>query len=500
MPRGGIKRVRTGCHTCKIRKIKCDEARPECKRCTSTGRKCDGFSPVFHWKTYKASTTATVPSPSWGSCHTEEARALHFFQLGVAPWLSGPYPSSFWTHTLLQIGTHEPAIRHSVVAISLLYEDFIGNGRLMPQLRHNMTALRHYNAAIHELKDLTDTHLILLACLLFICIELMQGSESKALGHLEAGLRIIRATPGLRPWVRDTLLPLYQRQSILLLKFGRRDEVDALARPLHVDRDFSTLEDARVMTDELYLQIFQLAADGAEYRHGRLRHQPVHAVLTAKQHELQRVTHRFRDTVVPLGTHSSQSDDHRLMYLGSLVTLDLCQIGLMTAFETSELRFDQLLPYYRHIVAHMEEIGASMIRRNGGSPDRPVFQLETGYLTNILAVILKCRHLPTRLQAYSLLRQYGSARQGLWETDKMCSVCKRVIEIEHDIAWHGLETPMETGRWNEWPQKEARVCHIIQDYKPNLDAGESHSLYPLMLIMRGGQGQVYYLDGAITIG
>ncbi|VUC30116.1 unnamed protein product [Clonostachys rosea] len=500
MPRGGIKRLRTGCHTCKIRKVKCDEARPECKRCTRTGRKCDGFSPVLNWKTYTVSTPAAVLPPVQGVRHIEEARALHFFQLGVAPWLSGPYPASFWTHTILQIGTHEPAIRRSVVAISLLYEDFITKTSLMPQLRHNMTALRHYNAAIHELKDLTDVHLILLACLLFICIELMQGSETKALSHLEAGLRIIRATSGLRAWVREILLPLYQRQSILLLKFGRRDEVDALARPLISHKGFATLEHARAMTDELYLQIFQLTADGAEYRHGRLQHQPVHTQLIAKQNELQCVTRAFRDMVLPLERSYSLSDDHRLMYLGSLVTLELCQIGLLTAFETSEMRFDDLIRSYREIVAHMEEIGASMIRRNGGAPVQPVFQLETGYLTNILAVILKCRHLPTRLKAYSLLRQYGSTRQGLWETDKMCSICKRVIEIEHDIAWDGLELPLDTGRWNEWPQKELRVCHIIQDYKPNLDVGEGHSLYPLMLIMRDGEGRVYHLDEAVAIG
>ncbi|CAI6330555.1 unnamed protein product [Periconia digitata] len=33
-----------GCKTCKIRKIKCDESKPHCHRCTSTGRKCDGYA------------------------------------------------------------------------------------------------------------------------------------------------------------------------------------------------------------------------------------------------------------------------------------------------------------------------------------------------------------------------------------------------------------------------------------------------------------------------
>ncbi|SCB65994.1 unnamed protein product [Fusarium graminearum] len=36
---------RTGCRTCKIRKVRCDEQQPACDRCTSTARVCDGYAP-----------------------------------------------------------------------------------------------------------------------------------------------------------------------------------------------------------------------------------------------------------------------------------------------------------------------------------------------------------------------------------------------------------------------------------------------------------------------
>lgn len=36
-------KTRTGCLTCKIRRKKCGEEKPACLRCTSTGRKCDGY-------------------------------------------------------------------------------------------------------------------------------------------------------------------------------------------------------------------------------------------------------------------------------------------------------------------------------------------------------------------------------------------------------------------------------------------------------------------------
>lgn len=37
-------RAATGCLTCRIRKVKCDEAKPSCTKCISTGRTCDGYS------------------------------------------------------------------------------------------------------------------------------------------------------------------------------------------------------------------------------------------------------------------------------------------------------------------------------------------------------------------------------------------------------------------------------------------------------------------------
>lgn len=38
-------RTKTGCHTCRQRKKKCDEAKPECKNCTRGGHTCTGYGP-----------------------------------------------------------------------------------------------------------------------------------------------------------------------------------------------------------------------------------------------------------------------------------------------------------------------------------------------------------------------------------------------------------------------------------------------------------------------
>lgn len=42
------RKTKGGCRTCKIRKVKCDEGRPCCHRCQSTGRICEGYGICEH--------------------------------------------------------------------------------------------------------------------------------------------------------------------------------------------------------------------------------------------------------------------------------------------------------------------------------------------------------------------------------------------------------------------------------------------------------------------
>lgn len=117
MIKQGKIRVRTGCGTCKsvpasfpsarypeltgyrIRKVKCDETKPSCLRCTSTGRKCDGYAPAL-----QASALQLYRPGSSASAHDLrglEGRALQFFREVVGPVLSGHADTYFWNQLLV---------------------------------------------------------------------------------------------------------------------------------------------------------------------------------------------------------------------------------------------------------------------------------------------------------------------------------------------------------------------------------------------------------------
>ncbi|KAL2181552.1 uncharacterized protein P884DRAFT_288751 [Thermothelomyces heterothallicus CBS 202.75] len=104
--RKGSGKVPTGCITCKIRKVKCDEAKPFCMRCTETGRRCDGYLDAKTMAQRRRRSggpgTGIVGEPQaplalfhdWAS--SDERRAFHFFQHITAPCLSRSLDGPFW--------------------------------------------------------------------------------------------------------------------------------------------------------------------------------------------------------------------------------------------------------------------------------------------------------------------------------------------------------------------------------------------------------------------
>ncbi|KAJ5646185.1 hypothetical protein N7490_002557 [Penicillium lividum] len=64
-----ITRSRTGCHTCRRRRVKCDEDKPFCKTCVRLGLTCDGYGYIVR---YRFTRPTVVESSSQGSFNNIE--------------------------------------------------------------------------------------------------------------------------------------------------------------------------------------------------------------------------------------------------------------------------------------------------------------------------------------------------------------------------------------------------------------------------------------------
>ncbi|RYP05301.1 hypothetical protein DL764_003899 [Monosporascus ibericus] len=205
-------KVRTGCITW-IRKIKCDEKKPACVRCTSTGRRCDGYGgPVVHpnpspWAKAVDALGPTVRilrsvTADVVGTHAERwyfhrfcsaaARgfALHTTNLG-----------SFWSVLVPQVAHHDVAVKHAVVALGSAFHMHDRRLEKGDAQRLEVFVVTQYNEAIRSLRrhmasaSSEDMEITLVCCLMFAFLEIIRSNSEAALVHFAHGRRILDTLP-----------------------------------------------------------------------------------------------------------------------------------------------------------------------------------------------------------------------------------------------------------------------------------------------------------------
>lgn len=200
----------------RIRRIKCDEGKPSCTKCLSTGRVCDGYSLTIlvvdgpqQARLAKSSKTIAPPfSLPLGFLGTETER--NFFhtcrratEAGVALHICSR--TSFWTRLAPQLSHEYEAVRHAVVAVGAAYHlhkvaDIASIPRSTKE-RIEAFILEQYNRSICILhRDINrerfadDSTIVLICCLAYIYLESLRSNYSAAIRHLNNGIRIIEST------------------------------------------------------------------------------------------------------------------------------------------------------------------------------------------------------------------------------------------------------------------------------------------------------------------
>ncbi|KAG5788949.1 hypothetical protein H9Q69_011989 [Fusarium xylarioides] len=404
--------VKTGCRTCKARKIKCDEAKPSCKRCLSSRRVCGG---------YQGTTSLTCYRPNQLAARDQrEGRAFQFFTEMVGPVLSGPTDSYFWTHLVMQFSHFEPTMRHAVLSISSLYEEFARGSRITRQVCGSTFAVDHYNAAIKHVKSASDEKMILVLCVLFICIEYLQGDFDAALEHCRHGIMILNNSS--RPeWMCQYLVPIFRRLSITPFFFGggkppiRLPQLIGFETPMTLE--FSDAREAQTVIDDLLIRIMGCLINDLE------RALPPSATADAYAICGMRFKHKMARIYI---------QKHQLQ---------------------TEMWWDQHLDNFRDAVRLAEE--AFLLSTAPGYRRIPQssFSFEMSWLPMLFFIVLKCRDLKLRHVALSWMAQLALAKEGLFDVGTLYRVGRRLIELEHDITLDdtvGLESavmPLEGKRY-----------------------------------------------------
>lgn len=198
-------KVKTGCLTCKTRRIKCTEERPSCSRCLSSGRECayqsqpkaNVFTPANQQSTAPAGALLLAKPRDHRTSDPEELRAFQFFLEVTAPAAStyNPRTKAFFSDLIPQVAESESAVRHLVVAVAAKQESMSSSSD--NALTLSQVQAKHYFAGLNQLSRSTSNtseEVLLLASALFVVLGQFENPEDQTahcLLHFMAGMRIL---------------------------------------------------------------------------------------------------------------------------------------------------------------------------------------------------------------------------------------------------------------------------------------------------------------------
>ncbi|KAI5861543.1 hypothetical protein GGS23DRAFT_611541 [Durotheca rogersii] len=465
------KRSNTGCITCRIRRVKCDEAKPECRRCQAFKRVCDGYlseavaiprrrlahavrnlsvvGPVSRALSplvvaHASSSRASLPSsPSgWN-------RDLIFFDLfrhSTAPSTGTFSLSSFWYRQLLQLAHSEPAIWHAAVSIGALHQnlDLEFSGRTDGVLVR--TAMLHYGKAMELAKDLNSPSKVLALSIALISSANLLYLFSDISNHLIAGLRILREA-SLENLETPHLAEVLTRMDINAMTFSDSQSpypyADALSLRgvgdgmLRENEDILSYGQA---TSALFVLLRRLILLDESLAYGLYLPSEFHAHLHHDDTSIARLNIRFWHVFLRLAIRSS--------------------------FTGNETRWDAQLSY----MERMANLGAAIARllRERAAPS---LSLEPGVIASLFFLAHRCRHPVLRRRVLVTLQRI-KRQEGNWRSDVAAMVTEQIIRTE-DVAARALASASAGGGSDGgdkapiWPLDEASLVEAGFLYEPD---------------------------------
>lgn len=453
-------KVRTGCITCKIRKVKCDEGKPWCRRCTDTGRKCDGYRVSKELMSrpkklpflVKLSPTTDASALSGDLCGDEKLW-VHHFSHHAGPALSGPADRDFWSQMLPQLALREAPVRWAMLAFSASYcrteAMRTDNAPTIPQ----QISIQYYCKAITSLQRHInerggDIEVPLACCLLFCCLELLYVDRLRMLEQLQNGLKILDSMPSHDrdgPFIalfKQKLRQIFTRldgQSTLL---GKSASAAPNAIQTTASREaFADLFEAKEALDDLSSRSLNFVRHANDTAVPGSEWPTVSQSLAQSQLHEQLLIWRLRlDKTVSLGGDDRAAKLLQIQGIASFIYLSAC-------FQPSEMLYDAYWLEFSALIRMAESVLAES--------SLPSFSIEVNIVLPLYLTAYKCRDPQLRRKAIDLLQSFRG-REGMWDSMIHGRIARRIVEIEESGMLIANGGPVLT----QWPEEQFRVTEV----------------------------------------
>ena len=376
-PRGNLLRTKTGCLTCRIRRVKCDETKPLCVRCTKTGRQCDGYSstPISR----RELIARQFPDPNLTAF---ERKCFELFRLRTA--------KADWD-VVLQLSHIEPSIRHGVLALGSLHHEFEYDPA---------NSISAYHNAIQHTRTLNDPTKILAACVIFVCYENIMGNYGLAKMHLQNGLKIARQSRN-----EDTIFEILGRLDFQAMAFADLTTPYGYGTPglqdYKIPHSFINPKEARISMVDLQRWAMSIAE---AFKQGDHSSDLADARMVCQE--------RLRDWKASFDRSKTENWVPMPKLYWALATL-----AVGPGCEDKETAWDD-----HYSMMELLVLGSTPLARLKS------FSLEMGTTYPLYTVATKCRDPRLRRRAIDLMKT--PRREGIWYSPEAARIASRVTQIE----------------------------------------------------------------------
>lgn len=464
-------------HAYRIRKVKCDEGRPSCFKCTSTGRTCDGYGVWGGEKSANSYVSLTLrgcnillqPAPfSVLALNLEEWNRFEFFRRRSSKKIQGIFFSHFWDTLVFQVSLSEPAVLHALLALSSVQVAVtVGTHTCAPNLATVMPdkqeefTLRQYIKAIGHLqphlsaKHDSSIRVALVACVVFVCLDFFRGHNKSAQAHLLSGLKLLADSQGYSGVANecsnisnpsgdpfnDWIAEVFYRLHVQVGLFNQGYEFPRITlRPLVVEPqplNFRSMRQARNYLDQLMDRIIHLRQLGLQDPDSIFPEMVERQMWIRAELESWHVA--FKTSKANLLSEMPIRGEFayhilNMYYLMGKVMAHTC------IWPTCEGIYDLHGDDFACIIA----IGVNLRKRTIpatrtliGEDDQGIAKAigDIGWIPPLYYTAIKCRVHRIRLQAIRLLDS-APHKELIWDAEILGAVAQKVMEIEERGFYH----------------------------------------------------------------
>ncbi|KPM40259.1 hypothetical protein AK830_g6263 [Neonectria ditissima] len=465
----------TGCVTCRIRRVKCDEAKPSCQRCLNSKRQCDGYLPddstvtrrqlveaVRQLSVVGPVSTALAQYPHHGhgrsSSSSPSPTGLSLFDVFrklTAPSTASFMPSNFWTGELLQLAHSEPAVWHATLALGALHQQHELTSQGMRRDHRvdvfSRLANQNYAQAVSYARELDSPHKLLSLSLALVSITNMMGRWSESQVHITAGHRLLMETKGQPATkVAAEMLTRLDLQAMTFSDSSAPYPFQSAPPMTQVNdclRQSATIESYDQAGTALFALVRRFFL--ADETMGQLREEEA-----AKRFMMQDILQDLVDWEFKMGifernkwTGEAAALSVRL-YHTLLRLLMAARFGSTARWDGPDSRWDKLLGYFERVLSYVE----ALLQATASPEPRSPLTLEPGLIIPLFLTCQECRHPQLRSRAIRLLRGLNR-REGMWFSDGAAAVATKIMSIEGQTVLEGDLPPLAPAPeipWEAW--------------------------------------------------